>query len=206
MDEFPAELDLKGLLWRAMEGDAAALGDLLGIYRSRLASIARGHIRRRLQAKADASDLVQDALLAAHQHFADFRGSTEAEFWAWLRRILAALIANHARRYLGTKRRDARLERSLSADDDERPARRGPVVVAKVRSPSEQAVDREATVRLARALESLPPHYREVVIYRYREGRSFAEVAAQMGRSVESVEKLWVRALDRLRKVLEAGQ
>ena len=60
----------------------------------------------------------------------------------------------------------------------------------------------EASLQLASALEQLPPDYRQVIILRHLEGLPFAEVAARMGRSVDSVEKLWVRALARLRKAL----
>jgi RNA polymerase sigma-70 factor, ECF subfamily len=61
---------------------------------------------------------------------------------------------------------------------------------------------REDSLQLARALDLLPPHYREVVLLRHIEGLPFAQVAEQMGRTVESVEKLWVRALARLRYLL----
>ena len=55
---------------------------------------------------------------------------------------------------------------------------------------------------LANALETLPEHYRRVIILRHLDGLPFSEVASQMGRSVDSVEKLWVRALSRLRQSL----
>ena len=45
-----------------------------------------------------------------------FRGQTDAEFSAWIRSILAGVIANHVRRYIRTKSRDARLERELTVE------------------------------------------------------------------------------------------
>jgi RNA polymerase sigma-70 factor (ECF subfamily) len=191
-----------GLLSLARDGDGAALGSLLGIYRRYLSVLARTQISRRLQGKADASDLVQETLLEAHRHFRDFRGTSEGEFIAWLRSILAGLIANHVRRYLGTKRRDARLERALATELSDASGVLGAELAADVSSPSEQAVNHEASVQLAGALEMLPDHYREVIMLRHLEGLPFAQVAERMGRSVESVEKLWVRALARLRQTL----
>jgi RNA polymerase sigma-70 factor (ECF subfamily) len=44
-----------------------------------------------------------------------------------------------------------------------------------------------------------------VLILRSLEGLSFSEVAAKMGRSLDSVEKLWVRALPKLRQALGEG-
>lgn len=163
--------------------------------------LARTQVGRRLQGKADASDLVQEACLEAHRHMHQFRGTTEAEFAAWLRSILAGLVANLVRRYLGTKQRDARLEQALVVELANTSCLLDRGLVAPVSSPSEQAVKRETSLRLA-VLDDLPPDYRQVIVLRHLEGRPFAEVAEQMGRSVDSVEKLWVRAPSRLRKIL----
>jgi RNA polymerase sigma-70 factor, ECF subfamily len=192
----------RDLIALAREGDESALGKLLAVYRGYLVALAQSHVGRRLQAKADASDLVQDTFLEAHRRLRSFRGTTEAEFSGWLRAILAGLIANHVRHYLGAKRRDARLERAwvLEREDASDAIDRG--VPADIASPSKQAVARESTARLARALDRLPAHYRHVILLRHFDGLPFAEVAARMERSVESVEKLWVRALAQLRQVL----
>jgi RNA polymerase sigma-70 factor (ECF subfamily) len=202
MREEPIEAHPGELLELARCGNDAALGTLLGVYRKYLAVLARAQISRRLQGKADASDLVQETLLEAHRHFRAFRGATEAEFTAWLRSILAGLIANHVRRYVGTKRRDVRLERALAVEinDTSCPLARG--LAADIRSPSQQAAHNESATQLSRALESLPAHYREAIVLRHLEGLPFAEVAARMNRSVESVEKLWVRGLAQLRRSL----
>jgi RNA polymerase sigma-70 factor (ECF subfamily) len=190
------------LLSLALGGDRDALGALLGLYRQYLMLLARTQVGRRLQGKADASDLVQEACLEAHRHMHQFRGTTEAEFAAWLRSILAGLVANLVRRYLGTKQRDARLEQALVVELNNTSCILDRGLVAAVSSPSEQAVKREASVQLADALEQLPLDYRQVILLRHLEGLPFAEVARQMDRSVDSVEKLWVRALARLRKSL----
>src|SRR5262245_28097254 len=100
------------LLHRARDGEREALGALMERFRAYLTILARTQIGRRLQGKADAADLVQETFLEAHEHFGRFRGRTEAEFLAWLRSILAAVVSNHVRRYLGTQQRDARLEQA----------------------------------------------------------------------------------------------
>jgi RNA polymerase sigma-70 factor (ECF subfamily) len=69
-------------------------------------------------------------------------------------------------------------------------------------SPSERAVHRERAVLLADAIKSLPPDYAEVIILRHLEGLSPAQVAERMGRSLDSVRKLWVRGIARLREIL----
>src|SRR4051794_31221129 len=102
------------LLEQARGGDEAALGDLLASFSRYLNLLARVQIGRRLQGKVDADDLVQETFLEVHRQMANFRGTTQAEFIAWVRKILAGQLALTIRRYLGTKGRDATLERELA--------------------------------------------------------------------------------------------
>jgi RNA polymerase sigma-70 factor (ECF subfamily) len=190
------------LLQQARLADGVSLGQLLELYRDYLFVLARTQIGRRLQSKIDPGDLVQETFLEAHNHFGLFQGKTEAEFVSWLRQILAGRLAKLVRRYLGTQRRDVRLERDLVAELDQSSRLLDRGLVAPSSSPSQQAVRRERAVLLANALEQLPPHYREVLILRHLEGLSFPEVAQRMGRSLLSVKKLWARALPCLRNAL----
>jgi len=191
------------LLGLARAGHLHALGQLLELYRNYLELLARLQISRRLRGKIDADDLVQDTLLEAYEAFAQFRGTTEAELAGWLRKILTSNAASLARRFYGTQRRDMRLEREL-ADELERSSAvldRG--FIAPQSSPSQHAAKREQAVLLANALKRLPEDYREAIILRQLEGLSFPEVAQRMERSLDSVKKLWMRALTRLQQVLE---
>lgn len=198
-------VDRMCLLSLARAGHLDALGQLLELYRNYLELLARLQISRRLRGKIDAADLVQETFLEAHAGFAQFRGTTEAELVGWLRQILTSNALSLARRYLGTQRRDVRLERQL-ADELEQSSRvldRG--LIAPLSSPSQQAAKREQAVLLADALKRLPEDYREVIVLRQLEGLSFHEVAQRMERSLDSVKKLWMRALTRLRQELEAA-
>jgi RNA polymerase sigma-70 factor (ECF subfamily) len=194
--------DPEGLLGLARAGDSLALGRLLQRYRSYLVLLARYQIGRRLQGKADASDLVQEAFLEAHRDFAQFRGATEAELAGWLRRILATNLANLVGRYCGTRRRDVRLERDLAAELDRSSRALDAALLAKQSSPSSQAARRDLAVILADALERLPEDYRQVLVLRHLEERSFPEIARLMQRTIDSVKNLWARALARLRQTL----
>jgi RNA polymerase sigma-70 factor (ECF subfamily) len=191
------------LLRATRAGDREARGRLLELYRNYLHLSARLQLRRRLQSKADAGDLVQETFLRAHRCFDQFRGETEAELLGWLRAILASTLANLVRHYYGTQGRDVELERQL-ADDLERSSQAwGLGLAARQSSPSQGAARREEAVLLADALHQLPEDYREVIVLRQLEGLPFADVADRLGRSVDSVEKLWVRALTRLRRLLK---
>ena len=197
-------LDPEQLLQEARGGDAATLGRLLETYRRYLALLARVQIGQRLQGKVDASDVVQETFLEAHQNFPRFRGASEAEFVGWLRQILAGNLADLLRRYLGAKGRDVRLEREIQDAFDRSSILLDRGLVAPISSPSQQAARREQAVVLADALEQLPADYRDVLVLRHLEGLTFPEVARRMGRSLDSVEKLWMRGLARLRQIMGA--
>ncbi len=190
------------LLSLARAGDGCARGRLLEQYRSYLILLARLQIGRRLQGKAGASDVVQETFLEAHRDFAQFQGQSEGELVGWLRRILATNLANLVRHYVGTRRRDVRLERQLAAELDESSRALDGGLAAQLSSPSQQADRRELAVLLADALRRLPDDHREVIVLRHLEGLTFPEVAVRMGRSVDVVKKLWPRALGRLRRLL----
>jgi RNA polymerase sigma-70 factor, ECF subfamily len=191
---------LESLLELAQSGDEPALERLFLLYRSYLVTLARPQIRRRLQGKVDASDLAQETMLEAHQCFAQFRGASMPEFAGWLRGILAHRLAHHARHFLDAKARDANLERSLAVELDNASSILDRGLVGPDSSPSEVAARHESNLLLSDALEVLPDDYRQVIFLRHFEGLSFADVAKTMERSVDSVEKLWVRALARLRR------
>jgi RNA polymerase sigma-70 factor (ECF subfamily) len=199
----PDDRDPGALLASLRSGEHAALGALLEVYRNYLTLLVRLQVGGRLRAKLDVEDLVQEAFLEAHRGIERFQGCSPGEFLAWLRRIVAGVLANQVRRYYGTKRRDLRLEREM-ADDLDRSSHdidRG--FVSPGSSPSQQVARREQAVRLADALAALPADYREVIILRQLEDLPFPEVARRMSRTVGSVKNLWVRALARLRRQLD---
>ncbi len=190
------------LLARARAGDDQALGQLLEQYRAYLMLLARLQIGRRLQGKADCGDLVQETFLEAARHFSAFRGQTEPEMASWLRQILAGCLAHLVRRFCGTQARDVRLERALEHDLDQSSRAIDRSLVAVQSTPSQRASAREQAVLLADALAGLPGDYREVIVLRHLEGLTFPQVAERMGRSLDSVEKLWLRAVTRLRQAV----
>lgn len=191
------------LLLQAQGGSDTARGELLERYRTYLELLSRVELGRRLQTKVDAADVVQETFLEAHRNFGLFRGRSEPEFVAWLREILAGRMCNLLRHYLGTQGRDLRREQGWNVDLDQssRAIDRG--FFALQSTPSQHVAQREQGVLLAEALARLPPDYREVVVLRHFEELTFPEVASRMERTIDSVQKLWVRALATLKQAMQ---
>lgn len=170
-------------------------------YRDYLRLLARMSWDRRLQAKHDLSDLVQQTLLQAQQAREQFRGTTDAELAAWLRRILAGVLA-HAARDLGRARRDAGRERSLEQLVERSSRRLDGLLAGKEPTPSRHAESNERARRIAAAVERLPEAQRDAIVQHFWRGRPMPEVAREMGRTPGSVAGLIHRGLKALRETL----
>lgn len=196
-------LSREHLLAQARQGDAQARGDLLVGYGGYLVLLLRARLGADLRSKVDPDDIVQATFLDAHRQFEHFRGTTEAELTSWLRTLLAGHLARVSRQYLGTAARDARLEQQMQVDLDNSAQAIDLGLAANASTPSQHAARREHAVLLARALDRLPSQYREAIVLRHIEGLAFTDVAKRMGRTEDSVQKLWVRGLSKLRQALE---
>ncbi len=89
---------------------------------------------------------------------------------------------------------------------DCRRKRRGEVLSGDTRELPERAVEPqgpELRLDLTHALATLPPKARAVVVLRYWEDMSIAQVAAQLGCSPGNVKSQSARALDKLRRLLD---
>jgi RNA polymerase sigma-70 factor (ECF subfamily) len=177
----------------------------LDVYRDYLRLLARIQLGPRLKAKMDASDIVQQTILQAHEARDFFRGKTEPEKLAWLRTILANVLAAAARQF-ETQARDVRQERSLDAQLELSASRMESLLAADQTSPSQGAVRSEELLRLAAALGSLPEDQRLAVELHHLKGLSVADVAESLGRTRAAVVGLLFRGLKRLRELLLTEQ
>jgi RNA polymerase sigma-70 factor (ECF subfamily) len=171
-------------------------------YREYLRLLARLHIDPRLQAKLDASDFVQQTLLQAHAHQGQFRGVSEQEWLAWLRKIMANTLAGASRQF-AAEARDLHREHSLEAALDLSSSRMEGWLAADQSSPSERADRGEQLLLLAEALGRLPDDQRQAVELHHLKGCPIAEIADIMQRTKPAVMGLLFRGLKKLRQHLE---
>ncbi|MCA9199750.1 MAG: sigma-70 family RNA polymerase sigma factor [Planctomycetales bacterium] len=186
------------LIQSAKAGDDQALDELFRGYHSYVNLVARIQFDVRRTPQISPSDIAQETLLKAQRSIRQFQGSSESEWTAWLRSILAAQICSTLR-YLYANRRDVRLERQIRTQLDASSEILGELADHRSGSPSASSIRREQAVLLADAIADLAEDYREVLIMRHMQGISFAEIARDTQRTVDSVKSVWRRAILQLR-------
>lgn len=186
--------DSGALLREARAGSPAALDELYRRYGGRLLAWIRLRMGRDLRARLESRDIAQATLTKSFERFDQFAGNDSGSLMAWLARIAENEIRDQAD-YQHRQRRDNRAEVSLDG---------GQIAVpAAGRSPLSQAVLNERGRRLERALETLEPDHRRVIVLRHLEELSFRDIAARMGRSEDACRMLLARALTALTLALQ---
>ena len=201
MSDVPSEL--REYLLQARQGDNGARDRLFAVCRSYLGVLARANVQPWMQAKLDASDIVQQTLLDAHRDFGQFEGQTEQEWLAWLRQILAHNTGDAVRHFGQAEKRDVRREVPLNDAGSSAAVPNAREPASLEASPSQWAMHNERELLLAEAIERLDDDYREVILLRNIARLSFDEVADRMGRTRPAVQMLWMRAIKTLRASLK---
>lgn len=163
--------DDERLLVEAAQSDPARFGELYDRNFDRVYAF----VARRVRDRAEAEDITSEVFHRALHNIGKFewRGTP---FCAWLYRIAANEIIDRANR--------ASRETNLVTD---------PPTPDKI-----EDIDRRAT--LFRMVEQLPEAQRDVIVKRFAEERSIAEVAKEMGRTEGAIKQLQFRALETLRR------
>ena len=172
-------------------------------HRSYLKLQAEMHLGPRLSVKKDASDIVQEAMLEAHRDLKDFRGKTDIQLRAWLRRILTNNLSEVARRY-NTKQRTIGREVSLQDQLEHSSALLISQLDPKQETPSKLMITQERSEQLAEALLKLREEERTAVVFKHIHNLPVAEIAEHLGRTSEAVAGLLRRGLKKLRESLNS--
>lgn len=184
---------------QAREGSREAIDQLLRVCRDYLLLIANRELNVELHAKVSPSDLVQETLLVGYEKFGDFRGSTQDEFFVWIRRILINRC-HDAQRRLGAVKRS--IDREVTIHDGAGDRNPSNLFVDSDTSPSQRVVLDEQASIIQEVVESLPEAYRTVLRLRGWECQSFEQIAESTQRSVDATRKLWYRALQQIGEAL----
>ncbi|SFI47409.1 sigma-70 family RNA polymerase sigma factor [Planctomicrobium piriforme] len=198
--------DLEGLVNDVIHGDRNALAKLFDHYRDRLWRIVQFRMDRRLVGRVDADDVLQEAYLDAEKRIEHFLHDSPESFFIWLRLIVNQTLIDVHRRHLGTQARDASRERSLSGgwSAESTSFSLSHHLLGEMTSPSQAALKAELAEQLNLALEGMGHLDREVLALRHFEELTNSETARALGISEQAASLRYVRAISRLRKILEA--
>ena len=194
--------DTDQLLEAVARGDAHARSRLLERHRPKLRRMVAIRFNRRLAARVDPSDVVQESLAEAAARLPEYVRDRPLPFYPWLRRIAADRLADAGRRHLHAGRRSVGREEAEGLPDESVMAL-ADRLLAPHSSPSARLRRQERRDRVRSALAALPDRDREVLVLRYLEDLSTADTAAVLGVGEGAVKMRLVRALQRLRDHLD---
>jgi RNA polymerase sigma-70 factor (ECF subfamily) len=178
------------LVARARKGDESAYRILLRKYQRSVFSICLRMVRNR----EEAEDLAQDAFVKVFALLD--RYNPAYAFSSWLFKITSNLCIDFIR-----KKRVERVPMDEPVQSD-----KGDYVrqfESSEDDPETAAIKKERNAYLSKAIGSLPPHYRLVVVLRHQEGLSYEEIAAAVGVPLGTVKARIHRARQMLRKHLD---
>jgi RNA polymerase sigma-70 factor, ECF subfamily len=192
------------LLEQARAGDQEALNALFARHRPRLRRMVDMRLDRRLQARIDASDVIQEACVEVVTRLNEYFSKPSYPLFLWLRLIVGERLLKLHRHHLGTQMRDAGLEVSIyrGALPEASSAALAAQLLGKHTSPTQAAVRAERMMRLQEALNTLDAMDREVLSLRHFEELSLAETALSLGIEESAAAKRYIRALKRLKATL----
>jgi RNA polymerase sigma-70 factor (ECF subfamily) len=191
------------LLHQAAAGSADACGELLECYRQRLEHMVALRMDRRLAARLDAADVVQDTLAEAVERLPEYLRERPLPFYPWLRQLAWDRLAELHRWHVGARKRTVSREECWQPKlPDESAAQLAERLVGRTTSPSARLVRAEECERVRVALTQLSGPDREVLVLRHLEQLSLAEVAAVLGVAENTAGRRHLRALERLRSLL----
>jgi RNA polymerase sigma-70 factor (ECF subfamily) len=187
-------------------GTDAALADLFAAHRERLKRMVRLRLARRLSARVDASDVIQDAFAEATQRFAEYQANPEVSEFVWLRFLTGQKLSQIHRHHLGMQMRDADREVSLhrGSAPEATSAALAAQLVGQLTSPSNAVARAEQSRLVQQALSGMDEIDREVLALRHFEQLSNPEAAQVLGIEEAAAYKRYVRALRRLKEILQS--
>jgi len=194
------------LLDRVRDGDGDAVNRLLERHRAAIRRMIDHRMDRVIERRVDASDIVQDVMIEANRRLADYLANPTMPFRLWLRHMARDRLIDAHRRHRVAASRSLDREVPLAAHDGDGSAADGLVGVAdRELTPAAAATWHELERRFAAAVELLDDGDRQIVLLRHFEHLTTAEAAEVLGLTKPAAGMRYLRAMRRLRSLLEGG-
>ena len=179
--------------------------DVFSVHRARLWQIVNFRINSQIRARIDPDDVVQEIYLAAEKRLSHFIDGDFASCFLWLRLVASQTLSKIHRTHLGTESRSALREANFPMLNQwgNTSVCLSQRFVAHLTSPSQLAVRDELISQVHDAIESMNDTDREILALRHFEELTNGEIAIELGIKPKAASIRYMRALERLRGVLE---
>ena len=197
------EADIADLLARVRAGDQPALADLFARHRDKLRRMVQLRLDHRLAGRVSPSDVLQEAYIDALKRIDHYFEKPDQPFFGWLRLVVGQRLADVHREHLAQKRdvgHEVPIHRGGPGADS---AGLAACLLGSGTSPSHAAARTESFARLEEALDRMDALDREVLALRHFEELSNTDTAEILGIQPAAASKRYVRALARLKQILE---
>jgi len=185
-------------------GDADAIAEVFSHHRDKLQRMVRFRLDRRLYGRVDTADVLQDVWLETSRRIEDYTSNPAVPFFVWVRQLAYQIIIDLHRRHLGAQKRNVSQEVSIGKSNCDTSVSIAAQLAGNLTSPSNVAMRGERLARLREALDGMDEVDREVLALRHFEELGNNEVAEILGIQKTAASNRYVRALKRLKQVLEA--
>jgi RNA polymerase sigma-70 factor (ECF subfamily) len=204
---WPDATETQVLLKRIEQADATAAERLWERHREPLRRMIDLRLDHALGRRVDASDIVQEVLLKANQRLGEYLRNPVLPFHLWLRQIARDQVIDEYRRHRVAECRSLDRERPLAPAAFSNQSSLD--LAAQLRdpnlTPAAAALRQELERRFHAALRQLDEADREIILLRHFEQLSNSEAARALGLSEAAAGMRHLRALRRLRAVLDAS-
>jgi RNA polymerase sigma-70 factor (ECF subfamily) len=183
-----------------------AVAELFTRHRAQLLRMVEFRLDCRVAQRLDAGDVVQEAFLTAVQRLPYLAEGLNVPPIVWLRQVVEQTLVGIHRRHLGTQQRALDRECSLEALKlgQTTSVSLAAVLAGDASTPSHAALREERRVLLEQALDQMDPVDREVLVLRHFEELGNGEVAEILGLQPTAASNRYVRALQRLKEIVES--
>jgi len=193
--------DTQRLLERTRGGDQSAFEELFQRHRRRLQKAIAMRIDRRVAARIDASDILQETYMEAFARMPKYLQQGKMPLYLWLHWIAREKVLALHRRHLGAEKRAVTYEAPLLPVDSSATFVSG-IIAGHEPSPSQALAKTELAERLRLALAQLDDDERDLILWRHFEQLSARDTAQLLQISEAAAAKRYIRAVERLRAIL----
>lgn len=202
---WPEQQQTDILLKQAVDGDDAAVNQLLDRHRNSLRQLIRMRLDQKIQKRIDVSDVLQDVLVEANRRLTRYLNDPVMPFHLWLRQIARDRIIDAHRRHRVSAKRSVDREQQMVAPRgyDQSSIHLASLLGDQQLTPAAAALQKEMARKVEAAISELDPKDCEIVVMRHYEHLTNQEIGQALGLTEPAASMRYLRAIRRLKAILQ---